>query len=726
MQHHIFASGYAAVTASIAAPTPAQPIGATLRLTRLHIQNFRAIENFAIENLTDFIVIAGPNGCGKSCVLDGIRPLKSVYGGYQSNEWMQWFGEFQIELNDRRQMTRVLRDPNLPMRVAASIELASTEVDYLDENAERVLEPLVWAEVTSQPLENFGYSSLALATQFRQFGAEVAETTRSRAVDLRSSLANPVFDLSLTVDPAAGLTISPNPTMEVVFKTFDPENLGIVDYHGATRNYQREQIGGVNLNIDGLQNQRRQQSLYNSAGKYSNVKTELATTYVRDLIAKQANGSPGTADLNDTLKELFQTFFPDKEYLGVQAEASGGLAFPVRVKSGQVHDINELSSGEKEVVYGYLRLRNATPRNSTILLDEPELHLNPGLLEGFPDFYNRNLGVALGNQLWLVTHSDTLLRQAVGNRSYTVVHMTSAATEDPLPNQALPVVRDDDLERATIALVGDLATYRPHGKVLLFEGGGNTEFDTWLTGRLFPDLLRSMNLVSGGGKRRVNDLYEVLTTTAEEVGLTRRFFVITDKDTAVYEAAPAGTRQIQWDRYHIENYLLEPLYIRRAISAVMQRPKLESDYAVTGALADAAASILPSLVQERVRKIVNDRIVGAINIGGRPNGTDPMIGLVPSVVGSFERLDSLRSEVTDEASLRAIASKVEDELRSWLSDGRWIQEFPGRRILQTFVRDHLEGAADYEAFRNVIVDKMTDESFQPSGMSAVLAMVTDD
>jgi len=697
-----------------------------LRLTRLHIQNFRAIENFAIEDLTDFIVIAGPNGCGKSCVLDGIRLLKSVYGGYQSNEWMQWFGEFQIDLNDRRQMTRVLRDPRLPMQVAASIGLANTEVDYLAENAERVLEPLIWAELTGQPLENFGYSSLALATQFRQFGDAVAETTRTRAIELRASLVNPVFNLALTVDPAAGLTISPSPTMEVVFKTFDPANLGIVDYHGATRNYQREQIGGVNLNIDGLQNQRRQQSLYNSAGKYSNVKTELATTYVRDLIAKQADGSSGSTDLNDTLKELFQTFFPDKEYLGVQAEASGGLAFPVRVKSGQVHDINELSSGEKEVVYGYLRLRNSTPRNSTILLDEPELHLNPGLLEGFPDFYNRNLGLALGNQLWLVTHSDTLLRQAVGNRSYTVVHMTSAATKTPLPNQALPVVRDDDLERATIALVGDLATYRPHGKVVLFEGGGNTEFDTWLTGRLFPDLLRSMNLVSGGGKRRVRDLYEVLAATAEEVGLTRRFFVITDKDTAVYEAAPSGARQLQWDSYHIENYLLEPLYIRQAMSALMQRPKLESDYVVTQALAAAADGILPSLAQERVRKIVNDKIVGAINIGGKPDGSDPVIALVPSVIGSFARLDSLRAQVTDEASLRATASEVEDQLRRWRADGRWLQEFPGRRILQSFVRDHLDGAADYEAFRNVIVDKMTDDGFQPPGMSAVLALVTDD
>jgi predicted ATP-dependent endonuclease of OLD family len=43
----------------------------------------------------------------------------------------------------------------------------------------------------------------------------------------------------------------------------------------------------------------------------------------------------------------------------------------------RTHDIDELSSGEKEIVYGYLWLRTGTPRRSIILIDEPELHLNP-------------------------------------------------------------------------------------------------------------------------------------------------------------------------------------------------------------------------------------------------------------------------------------------------------------------------------------------------------------
>ncbi len=61
------------------------------------------------------------------------------------------------------------------------------------------------------------------------------------------------------------------------------------------------------------------------------------------------------------------------------------------------------------MLYGYLRIRNAAPKHSVLLIDEPELHLNPRLIKGLASFYHRHLGKALGNQLWLVTHSDALI-----------------------------------------------------------------------------------------------------------------------------------------------------------------------------------------------------------------------------------------------------------------------------------------------------------------------------
>ena len=81
-----------------------------MKIERLEIYNFRAIENVVIEADSPMVVIAGPNGCGKSCVLDAIRLVKSIYGGYADNEYGLWLGEFQIAPNSPSSMKKVLRD----------------------------------------------------------------------------------------------------------------------------------------------------------------------------------------------------------------------------------------------------------------------------------------------------------------------------------------------------------------------------------------------------------------------------------------------------------------------------------------------------------------------------------------------------------------------------------------------------------------------------------------
>ena len=96
-----------------------------MKIASLQVENFRAINRIELSDLQDMIVIAGPNGCGKSCILDAIRLFKSVYGGYQPNEWHQWFGEFQIDFQrNPQQMASLLRDRSRPSIIRAGIKLA--------------------------------------------------------------------------------------------------------------------------------------------------------------------------------------------------------------------------------------------------------------------------------------------------------------------------------------------------------------------------------------------------------------------------------------------------------------------------------------------------------------------------------------------------------------------------------------------------------------------------
>src|SRR5260221_5660498 len=103
-----------------------------MRIVALSIRNFRGIQQTNFSSLGELVVLAGQNGSGKSCVLDAIRLLKSVYGGYQPNEYNQWFGEFQINLqNDPAAFRTMFNDDRKEMRLEMEIELCHEEKTYL-------------------------------------------------------------------------------------------------------------------------------------------------------------------------------------------------------------------------------------------------------------------------------------------------------------------------------------------------------------------------------------------------------------------------------------------------------------------------------------------------------------------------------------------------------------------------------------------------------------------
>jgi hypothetical protein len=693
-----------------------------MRLRAVNIENFRGIDFFEASDLRDLVVIAGPNGCGKTAVLDAIRLLKSAYGGYSVNEWQMWFGEFQIDFNNPSGLLRLLRDRAQPLQINAEIELSETDRSYLRDHAADALRAIAWQARLGRIIGNRWRQAVS-AIDLSQHGQEIEELVQANLAQVIAGLESSYYKAGLSISPLGQIDATPDPVLELVFQTYNPHELGVIDYHSASRVYEREALGAVNLNLDQVTQQRRQQSLYNWRDKYRNIKSELAASYVLGLIAEQS-GAATLPDLNSTLSELFNTFFPGKQYHGPVAQPDGSLTFLVHLDSGVQHDIDELSSGEKELLYGYLRLRNSAPRSSVILLDEPELHLNPRLLQGLPDFYHANLGRALNNQLWLVTHSDSILRQAVGNPNYSAIHMSApqgrALQQAQKQNQAALVTANSELDQAVLDIVGDLAAYKPRAKVVILEGGGDTETDVEIVSRLFPVWSQSVNLVPGGSKRRVRDLYDILQTATQRAGLSERFFAVVDRDREP-EGVPLEENVYRWDRYHIENYLVENEYLILACSSVLGSGSRLDDTTLDEALLECARSLVDTLVLERLQEEVNESFVNTIAIKASPDTQNPARDLLPSISGSLKRLEGLKEKYSD-SFLNARESEIRSLLETSLLNGEWRREFPGRLILKRFVGRHVQGVS-YEAFRNIIIDKMVDAGYQPSGMSEVITKI---
>jgi predicted ATPase len=187
-----------------------------VRITSLAVSNFRAISRAEAVGLEDVVVVAGPNGCGKSCLFDAVRLLKSAYGGYHPNEWQQWFGEFQISL-DRPQpeLISLFRDRTQPLTIAATVTLKQSEKDFLLANAAELLRPLIWREVApgrERPVYGRGAT---VAAQLRSHGAHVDRRLDDELAALQEDLAKPDYAAELSIDPGLAITVRESLTLQL-------------------------------------------------------------------------------------------------------------------------------------------------------------------------------------------------------------------------------------------------------------------------------------------------------------------------------------------------------------------------------------------------------------------------------------------------------------------------------------------------------------------------------
>jgi energy-coupling factor transporter ATP-binding protein EcfA2 len=695
-----------------------------MKIHSITIQNFRGIRYAKAAELGSTVIVAGQNGSGKSCIFDAIRLLKSAYGGYQQNEWHQFMGEFAINLASADELNKLFNEKGKPLVIECLFELADEEKAFITSNAEALLTDSVWKAVLPEAFAYGGSYRLAMfATQFREKEPEVAARVKAELPQLLRELAQPDLVGRVMASPGGSLSITHSLALPVIFTSYRPREIGVIDYHGAQRHYGREVVQSINISLDQAKTNQRQHALYNYANKYANVKSEMAGSYVKEILAEQA-GIPKASQntLTNTLKELFEAFFPDKIFDGPVPTGDGNLSFPVHTSGGSTHDLDDLSAGEKEILYGYLRIRNSAPRFSIILLDEPELHLNPRLIRGLPQFYKKNLGEALDNQIWLVSHSDALLREAVGKPGFDVFHMqpsgllSETGAVAAQVNQLKPISVNKELDIALTDLVGDLAAYQPGRKAVIFEGGGDTDFDQWMTSRLFPEIAAKANLISGTNKHKVKALHEVLDRAFEKGDLLTEFFAIVDKD---FEDEPTSkaVRRYTWDVYHIENYLLDPEIIRQVVSPFYQLdPSVDK---IADDLKECARSTLPKAVRHRITEYVSQTLLTSINLAFDPLAADVAVAIHDAANRSIDRINTLRDGLLGGDALKSFEENAKQHLETAFGDGSWKRTLPGRDILKAYANT-LPNGISYETLRNMIVNKMADLNHRPDGMSSVI------
>src|SRR4051812_24507197 len=98
-----------------------------MKIDSLTVKNYKAIHSAKLDDLGAIVVIAGQNGSGKSCLFDAIRLLKSVYGGYQNNEFQMWLGEMQIDFKDPASVLSIFNDKKKELVLQMTLRLHDEE-----------------------------------------------------------------------------------------------------------------------------------------------------------------------------------------------------------------------------------------------------------------------------------------------------------------------------------------------------------------------------------------------------------------------------------------------------------------------------------------------------------------------------------------------------------------------------------------------------------------------
>lgn len=139
--------------------------------------------------------------------------------------------------------------------------------------------------------------------------------------------------------------------------------------------------------------------LVNEIPSYISAKITDAVFQNRDVPAKTS-----IKKVCDDINSIFDVLKPETRLIGLAEE---GEKTPIFSNNSGVHfDIDQLSSGEKQLFLRALSLKMLKVHNSIILLDEPETYLHPAWQEKVIKLYQQ---IGQNNQLIITTHSPSVI-----------------------------------------------------------------------------------------------------------------------------------------------------------------------------------------------------------------------------------------------------------------------------------------------------------------------------
>lgn len=502
--------------------------------------------------------------------------------------------------------------------------------------------------------------------------------------------------------------------LQLMLKAYRVEkfpNIGTFDYFNPNRFMAKKDI--VNIALGGFKDQteKNKRVTFSPTEKFNMTKEFLAQgklsdlQYISDKVEYQKL-KVGPDDMPDSLakiKEVFNHLLSPKKFKGVDISISP-VRFIIETPGGDV-DIDDLSSGEKEILFSYTELVKLNPNSSIILYDEPDLHLNQKVTrELVPTL--RNIGE--NNQFWLTTHSFGVMGSVKYNELFRLENYSGK-------NQITNAFSDEERYNLFRSVAGEIGIVTLGERIVFVEGTERT--DTAILESFFDEYKGRIAFIPSDSVQQVigvhTKILELLNTSSQ----FNFYFAIRDRDfmdsTERKQSMEKGNQRLYvWERYHIENYLLDFESIYEVLNRNFTPCPVSSPKDVEDKMLEIIKTEHERFISHMIKYEVNKNM-GRIYFD---------IGFSDFEKQALEKAKKLKEnslKIFEEANIKDIISRKKKEFEEACKSGEWVKIIPARELMKIFIGKYGTGLR-YEQFKNQIVNEIKTTRRIPSELTTTI------
>jgi predicted ATPase len=515
-----------------------------MRFTKVRIKNFRALTDIEVDFVPGCNVVVGPNAAGKTTVLEAIRLAKGVLAPRtqgEPNQVLFALGAMSPHSPGFFDASALTNDLESQIEIRCGVEFDEDELALLE------LPQSLALMATQLMLSNMGRSfapstelvGLFSTPQGRAMIEGNSQVLQGRVAEIKRGDRKP--ELAIVITPKTSQVESPDPEGAVMIGFLDrrlPPVKTVFSYFPADRaipaQEQPVQIGPGDANIQ-LESHNSQPQL-----KYSRLKNTIFNAVVAGRGAEQS----------EQFASIFTKILRGRALAGVKVSDQAKLQIEVRdEEKDRTFSIDAMSSGEKGLILTCLLIAQTMEKGGIVLLDEPELHLNPAVCKDVLNFLADEYARPQKLQMIICTHSPEILGVAFERDDCELYHLVAG-------NELAPV-RKQDLEEVGAAFK-KLGSSQNEG--LLYRGTVFVEGqdDSEILREGFKSVFQRYIFRELGGRKNVEKEVQLLQAQ-EKQGRNpfRTAFILDNDGDPTTLRSSNNVRVLQWDRRCVENYLLD-------------------------------------------------------------------------------------------------------------------------------------------------------------------------